>query len=226
MLARTVAAVALALLVAACNDEDAEPQAAPTPPADAVELPEGVAATVDGVEIPVERVEERLAMAEQSEALQAHLELEPEAMEEMLAARLLSGLIMREVVVDGATEMGIDPTEEDIAEARAQLEEAVGGPEELAEQMAVTGVGEEAVAEELEALTLLHLVGEQLTDEATEGEELTDDERQREIQRRTSIWLAQRLADAEVEVDAAYGRWEPTAGQVLPWRLDPDAPEL
>ncbi len=225
MSARLLAALAALLLVlVACDTTETETPADddPTPPeaVEAADLPDGVAATVNGAEIAAAAVDERVEIAKQNPAIQVDLEDDPETIEEVLAARTLSGLIMRQVVLDGAETMGLEASDDDVAAARTQLEDTVGGEDAFAEQMAATGVPEEHLDEELHALALLHLVGEHLTDEATEGEDLDEEMRAHEVQRRSRTWLAQQMATAEVVVDAAYGRWDPAAGQVVPPVVD------
>lgn len=225
MSARLLAALAALLLVlVACDTTETETPAdddpTPTEAVEAADLPDGVAATVNGSEIGTGAVDERVEIAKQNPAIQVDLEDDPETIEEVLAARVLSGLIMRQVVLDGAESMGIEASEDDVAAARTQLEETVGGEDAFAEQMAATGVPEAHLDEELHALALLHLVGEQLTDEATDGDDLDEEMRAHEVQRRSRTWLGQQMANAEVVVDLAYGRWDPAAGQVVPPIVD------
>lgn len=169
--------------------------------------PGEAAAVVDGEAIPTDEVERRYDELEQADRTQ-----EDQA---TMRARILSQLIVAHVTETGAQEMDVDVDDEEVREVRAELAESVGGEDELERYMAQAGVSPERLDEELRSLALLHAIGERrLDDEPSAG--ATDDDRESAIQDAARSWLDDRLDEAEIEVDAAYGDWDAERRHVVP----------
>lgn len=210
----------LGLFAAACNGDDTPDDTAATPgsetptetDAQSADLDEGVAATVNGEEISSSKVDERVQSIVDNPAAQEQFEgQDEETVRASLRSRVLTSLIANVIVSQGADDLGVEASDEDIAAARAQLEEIVGGEEELDEHLATTGVSQEQLDEELRVLALLDAVGEELSD--AEGD---DAEAQQQRQEAASQWLSERLVEADVQVDREYGAWDPSTRQVVP----------
>lgn len=211
----------LGLFAAACNGDETPDDTAATPGSDttptetgaeSADLDEGVAATVNGEEIASAKVDERVQTIADNPAAQEQFEgQDEETVRASLRSRVLTSLIANVIVSQGADDLGVEASDEDIAAARAQLEEIVGGEEELAEHLATTGVSQEQLDEELRVLALLDAVGEELSD--AEGD---DPEAQQKRQEAASQWLSERLVEADVQVDQEYGAWDPATRQVVP----------
>jgi hypothetical protein len=169
---------------------------------------------VDEVE---DRIEEAVA-ADEELATQLEGE-EGEQLLDMFRAQTLTVLIQTRIILDGAADMGVEPTEEDIAEARQELVDELGGDQELEEAMAQAGLSEEALADQLQGVAALNVVGDRLVEEgeveeppeAPEGAEELDP-----ADLAVQQWLAERMAGAEVAVHPEYGQWDPQSGQVMP----------
>lgn len=218
----------LLLLVAACQqdaDQADDPvtgdegQQDPTETADG-DLPDGVAATVNGTQIPSDEVDNRLAAAEADGEFAAALEGEQgEMLVAQFRAQTLSVLVQTRIVLDSAEELDATPSDEDVEEARAGIIEEFGTEEEFEDAVAASGMSREALDEQLRGVAALDLVGRRLAEdgetaelpEGMEGMEGMDAE-----QIAVQQWLGERLAAAQVTVDPAYGQWVPEAGQVMP----------
>jgi hypothetical protein len=215
--------LAALLLLAACeqaSDTNGSTEAGGDPGATEsgdAGLPDGVAATVDGAEIPSEEIDNRFAAAEADEEFAAALEGEQgEAIAAQFRAQTLSVMVQTHIVLDGAEEMDATPSDEDVESTRAEIVEEFGGDEEFDEAVAASGMSAESFEEQLRGVAALDLVGRTLVErgevpEPPEGAEGLDPE-----QLAVQQWLAERLAAADVVVDPAYGEWNAQAGQVTP----------
>lgn len=226
MRARTLSAAALlaVLALAGCGSDD-EPSATDTPttadgeaaapsPAD---LPDGVAAQVNDTEIPVEQVEERVSalVAQQEEQQQTETETEgtnPEQREAAVTAQVLGDLIVGRVILDGAEELGVAPTDEDVTVLRDEIAEEAGGEEVFLEQAAAVGYDEDAIDRELRVLAAFQNLTDELVAEGGGDPASPAPEDQAVVQE----WLVEQLEAANIAVDEQYGVWDPNLGQVVP----------
>lgn len=221
----TLAALVLAL--AACGDgaeEGASGDVSPTATAAdgdtaAPELEDGVAAVVDGDEIPADLLEARVETAASAPELAEVLEGENgDAARAQLRASILSQLIVNEIVVAGAEERGLEIDDEAIAETRDELTSQAGGEAAFEEQVGAAGLDEDQLAAELEAITALRLVRDDLSDGASpaptepSADATTPDPADLALQE----WLIERLGTADVTVAPEIGTWDPAQGLVVP----------
>lgn len=187
------------------------------------DLPEGVAATVGGEEIPVEDLEGRLEVIRAIPQVQQQLEGDnAEQVESQLQQQALSQLVLQEVVIQGAAEEDVQVTDEQVAERRTEIEEQAGGDEAFAEQLASAGVPEDQLDAELRASLAFEVVTEKLLADAgveptatpSEGSTAppTADPQAQQVQQ---DWLTELVSSTDVVVDEAYGAWNPATGQVV-----------
>ncbi len=187
------------------------------------DLPEGVAATVGGEEIPVEDLEARLELIRSIPQVEEQLEGETaDQVESQLQQQALSQLVLQEVVIQGAADEDVEVTDDQVAERRSEIEEQAGGDEAFAEQLASAGVPEDQLDEELRASIAFEVVTEKLLADAgvepaatpTEGDTAAPqaDPQAQQIQQ---DWLTQLVSSTDVVVDEAYGAWNPATGQVV-----------
>lgn len=215
---------ACVLLLAACGGGgDDGGTATPSPDATAAdgatELSEGVAALVNGTEIPTDQLEARVETASESPEVAEILEGEDGAAAlAQLRASILSQMIVNRIVLDGAEERGLEVDDEAIEETREELAEQAGGEEAFEEQVEQAGLDADQLASELEAITALRLVREDLSAEADtpaagpSPDGTTPDPADALLQQ----WLLERLQAAEVQVDPEIGSWDPAQGAVVP----------
>lgn len=211
-----VAAAALALLLSACGDDDdssATTEVVEDGAGDgSASVPDGVAAVVDGVEIGVDELDEQVDVFAQSPPIAAQLESAGEEAMGFLQAQVLSTLIAVQVVTASAEDLGAPVTDDDIADARVELEEQAGGPDELAALLQEQGVTEGQLSVELRGVAAMRNVEEALGDgdaaDADGGEA-------------TQEYLADQLRAADVAVGAGYGSWDAASGQVIPPGVEP-----
>ena len=191
---------------------------------DAGSLGDDVAAVVDGEEISAASIEGYIEDFTTSPGLAEQFEGEDgEAARAQLGAQILSSAIQSSVLVSGAEELDAPVTEEDIAAARAQVEEQAGGPEGLQAAMEQQGLSEDLLQLELRGVAAVQNITDALDeaagddgsaettpDEVEEGAELTPSEQ------RVQEHLLELATTAEIQVHPDFGRWDPQTGQVLP----------
>lgn len=218
----TFTAVALSALAAAgCSaaddpgsDDSPATESAATEPTTTeapspVALPDGVAAQVGGTEIGVGEVE-RL--------VEARLEQVPppeddtvteEQLQAGVTSEVLSDLIVGQVILQGAEELGVAPTDEDVEALRQEVAEGAGGEEAFQQQAEEAGYDEDAVERELRVLAAFQNVSEELStgDAATPSPE---------DQQAVQQWLVAQVTATDIAVDETYGVWDPANGQVVP----------
>lgn len=213
----------LVLLLAACGG-DGETADAPGATAGAGDLPEGVAATVGGSEIAAEDVE-RLAdrTIEAVEDPGAGTATGAAPPREQVEASILSRLILNRIIVDGARAEGVEVDESEIEQTRQALVDAAGGEEAFAEQVDASGLDAAQVEREIESLALLEKVGRQLNEaRAASAPGTSTGPTPPATGTRTGTadplqgWIRERVRDADVEVAASYGTWQPDLAQVIP----------
>ncbi len=123
-----------------------------------------VAATVDGVDITIEELEERLGAAP----------AEPQPGEDPAAQQssVVTQLVQETLLRSAAEEQGVEVTEEDLAATREALVQQFGGEEGLTQQLQQAGVTEDEFQTILEVQTLQSLLNESVS----AGVEVTDAE--------------------------------------------------
>ena len=201
------------------DEEDLEDLGLEQPePPDPVDLPDGLAAVVDDDEIAEETLEERFDAVVTAPEVAEQLEGEDaEMLEEQLKAQILSRLILDRIVAMGAEELGVDASDEEIAEREADEAEAAGGEDALAVQLESQGVSAEQLEEELRTIVLLDGIEEELTSDLAEEDFEADEELGASpADMAVQEWLFEQLTAREVEVDEAYGVWSAESGQVIP----------
>lgn len=214
---------ALVLALAACGGgaedgatEDTSPTPTATEGASAADLDGGVAAVVNGEEIPAELLDSRVDTAAEAPQLAEVLEGENgEQARAQLRASILSQLIVNRIVVDGADERGLTIDDQAIAETREELTEQAGGEDAFDEQVEAAGLDEGQLTAELEAITALRLVRDDLAGgEAPERDPdaTTPDPADAALQE----WLVEQLREAEIVVAPEIGRWDPAQGTIVP----------
>lgn len=215
---------ALVLLLAACggggDDGGAEdPSPGATAADGATELSEGAAALVNGTEIPTDQLEARVETASESPEVAEILEGEDGAAAlAQLRASILSQLIVNRIVLDGAEERGLEVDEDAVEETREELAQQAGGEEAFDEQVEQAGLDADQLSSELEAITALRLVREDLSAEtgtptaAPSPDGASPDPADALLQQ----WLLEQLQAAEVQVAPEIGSWDSNQGTVVP----------
>lgn len=226
----TAAAITIAALaLAGCGDGDEttdEPTTGQTQTegadgteaaAEPVDLPDGVAARVGDTEIEQEQVDQRIdAVLAQTQATATEgTESDAVATEQREAAvtsQVLSDLIVGQVILQGAEELGVAPSDEDISELRDQVAEGAGGQEAFEQQASEAGYDADAIDRELRVLAAFQNVTEALVSEEGGDTASPAPEDQAAVQ----AWLIEQLEATNIEVDEEYGVWDPASGQVVP----------
>lgn len=165
---------------------------------DPVDLPEGVAATVDGDEITDEEVE---AEAEGIDV--------PEGQEEQVYAAALNQLIIDEVLDIGAGELGVTVDEGDIADMEAEIE-AEADAEQVEAMLEQQGISRE---EFIEQQALIQAIVQEVVGDV---EPDADEEELAEAQAAMQQWETELFAGRDIEVDESYGVWSPETMQIMP----------
>lgn len=226
-----LALVAAALLAAACGDDDSsgndersvsDESSETTDEPTTAEVDDGVAAVIDGDEIPAATIDDAVDGLAQSPQFSEQLQgPEGEAARGQLQAQVLSSAITTKIVSSGAEDLGEPVTDDDIADARAELESQVGGPEALEAAIEEQGLTESLLDLELTSLAAMRNVQRALDAEA--GEEAPEDSappsEDAELspsEQRVQEFLVDALASAEVSVHEDYGVWNAESGQVVP----------
>lgn len=187
-------------------------------------LGDDVAALVDGDEISASSIEDHIEHFTTTPGLAEQFEGdEGDAARAQLGAQILSSAIQSSVLVSGAEELDAPVTEEDIAAARARVEEQAGGAEGLQAAMEQQGLSEDLLQLELRGVAAVENITDALDEaagddgstdttsaEADEGTELTPSEQ------RVQEHLLELATTADIQVHPDFGRWDSQTGQVLP----------
>lgn len=235
-LSTLLAALMLLFLLAACTEDDADapgqaeddgdlPDAEALTPEDLeaampelpepTDLTEGVAATIDATEIAVETVEERYTSVAAVPEVAAQLEgEEAEQLGEFLRAQILSRLILEEIVLQGADELGVTASADDIAVLREEETERAGGEEAFAAELEGSGITEAQVDDELRVAVLLDAIGAELSSDLDDAEPEVEGLSAEDLA--VQEWLFEQITGRDVAVDARYGVWSAESGQVVP----------
>jgi parvulin-like peptidyl-prolyl isomerase len=132
-----------------------------------------VAATVNGEDVPIAQVEERYDAISANPQFAQQLEADEDGtLREQVQARILSDLIETRIVAQGASELGVEVTDADVAERREELVEEVGGQEQFDTLVSESGLTEAQIDEQIRELALREQVQEELTADV----EVTDEE--------------------------------------------------
>lgn len=132
------------------------------------------AAVVGDVEIPIEEVEQGVVDAEANPQVAQALEGDESGeVRAGMEAQLLTSRIRSELVAQGAEDLGITVTEEDIAAERETLIEQTGGQEAFEQALAESGLSEEEIDRRLRDQLLQQRVLEEIAPEITEEEVAT-----------------------------------------------------
>ncbi|HVL98326.1 MAG TPA: peptidylprolyl isomerase [Egibacteraceae bacterium] len=163
---RLFALVALAALVAACGPEGA---AGPD-----------VAATVNGEEIAIAEVRDRYdAVSENPQFAEQLAGDDSGAFEQQVQAEILTGLIRSRLLHQGAADLGVELTDEDVEAKREGIIEEVGGEDAFAEIIETNNLTEETVDSQLRDLAMQDLVAEALTADVDVDDEQVAEEYER-----------------------------------------------
>lgn len=239
---------ALTVLMAACGndsedvpEDEGEPEIT-TPVEEDVqddrgaELDDDVAAVVNDEEIPASIVEEQVEIfstnPELAEALAGE---DAEVTRAVMHGQILTTLIVRTVALQAADDLGVPVTDEDVEEARAEVEAEAGGAEGLQEELAQGGMSERQLDVELRGIAALRNIQEALAEEedaaddagAEDGAEDPEapDDAADPAELRAQQHVRERLLAADVVVNDDYGTWDPQSGQVTPKDVPQAAPE-
>lgn len=213
--------LAAALALAACGSgSDPDPASTATTTATADEalradLPDGVAAQVEDVDIDADRVDERVDTALENPQLAQQLPEDEEQARSLVQASVLGQMVITEAVLLAGEEEGIEVSDEDIAEKRGELEEQAGGVDALQQQVDAIGFSDEELDRELRSLAVLDEVAEREAPDAgataspAPGQPDPADVAVQE-------WLREKLTGMQIVVDSDYGRWDAQQLQVVP----------
>lgn len=132
-----------------------------------------VAATVNGEDIPIARLEEQLATARANPQVAGQLEGDAEGtLADQLQSDLLGQLIRSALLEQSAQELGVEADQAAVDAQRVAVIEEVGGEEAFASLIAESSLTPEQVDEQLRQLTLQ----EGLTEQLSADLEVTDEE--------------------------------------------------
>lgn len=236
----------LLLVLAACGDNGAEPQAddedaeaqgeedaaeeelaaEPEP----VELEDGVAGTVEDDEISDGEVAEATEELAGNPQIEAQIE-QGQLTEELLPTVALEQAIQTQVLERGADDLGVEVGEAELEAAEEELVEDMGGPDEFDDQLDEAGLNEEDLEETLRLEALINGVQEQLdVDEAAaEDEEAPmgpDGQPVDPAEAAFQEWFYEQMVGTDIAVDEEYGVWVAEQGTIMPPEdLLPEQPE-
>ena len=131
-----------------------------------------VAATVNGTEISVSEVEERFEQAKEQPQVAQQLEGDTDgAYQESIQAQILSQLVVSELLDQWADDLGVDASEEEIAEERENLIEEIGGQEAFDQAVEQSGLSEEDVTLQIRQRVLQNKISDEVGGDAEVSEE-------------------------------------------------------
>lgn len=191
--------------------EDSDEQAAP-----ASDLPDGVAATVDGAEIDRSTLADLFDELVEAPIFAAQAEEDPERFESTLQAQILSQLVVSEIVLRGAEEdFDIEVSQDDLDATLDDMVEEAGGPDAFDSQLEEAGLTRDVfVRMELPLTALLEQLESEFGD--LEADPAAEPGAMPEGQAALQEWGVEKFAAADVAVDPGLGTWNPEAGQILP----------
>lgn len=235
----SAALVAAGLLVsAACGTDDDQDQTTqeqttpdPTESDDAsetepaAEVDDDVAATIDGEAVPLATVDDRLDELAEEPIFAEQLDgPQGDAILTQVRAQITSSVILAEVATDGAESLDRPVSDEDVARVRSEIEEQVGGAEQLEAALLQQGITASMLDIELRSLAALRNIEQALDEDA--GDAPPDDTAppstvpgQPQLtpsEQRAQDFLVERLQGTDVVVNPEIGTWDATSGQVTP----------
>lgn len=222
----------LLLFVAACDDDGAEPQEdgedvgaeLEDPPTDdqpePVQLEDGVAGTVDDVEISDDEVQEASEELSRNPQIEAQLE-QGQVTSELLPSIALEQAIQTLVLERGAADLGVEVDQSDIDAAEEDLVADMGGADEFEDQLDQAGFSEEDLQETLRLEALINGVQAELdVDEDAaddEGAPMGPDGQPVEpADVAFQEWFFEQVRGADIAVDEEYGVWIAEQGTLMP----------
>jgi parvulin-like peptidyl-prolyl isomerase len=159
-LVRAALAVVLVLALAACGEVTGtgDPD---------------VAATVNGTDVAVAQVEERFEQAKKQPQVAQQLEQDTEGQySKEIQAQILSQLVVAQLLEDWADELGVEATDEDVAQERESLIEQLGGQEAFETAVEESGLSEDEVTETIRQRVLQN----NISAEVAGDDDVTDEE--------------------------------------------------
>lgn len=131
-----------------------------------------VAATVNGEEIPLSDVQVRFEAVRENPQFAEQIAADDDGeFEDQVQAEILTGLIRARLLAQGADELGLELSEEDVEAKREEVIEQVGGDDAFAEVVEANNLTEETVDSQLRDLALQDLVAEELSADLEVDEE-------------------------------------------------------
>jgi parvulin-like peptidyl-prolyl isomerase len=125
-----------------------------------------VAATVNGTEVMVSEVESRYEQAKASPQVAQQLEADSEGTyEAQLQAQILSQLVVSELLEQWADDLGVEATDADVEQERADLVEQLGGQEAFDQAVSESGLSDEDVEEQLRQRVLQNKISDSVAGE-------------------------------------------------------------
>ena len=125
-----------------------------------------VAASVNGTAIAVTKVEEQYEQAKSQPEVAQQLEGDTEgAFQSQLQARILTQLILSELLDQWATELDIEATDEDIEKERAKLIEQLGGQKAFDKAVEESGLSQEEVDDQIRQRVLQDRISEKVAED-------------------------------------------------------------
>lgn len=212
----------LAVALGACGDGAEQDAAEPDPETGSIgepqDLDDGVAAAVNGSEIGSAAVEERFDAVSEVPEMAEQLEGEQgEQVAGMLRAQILQNLIVQEIVADGAEDLGVEPSAEDVAAVEDQAIAEFDGDREAYERaLEAEGITPEQRDKEFRFAARVAAIRDVVAADAEELEDEAGDTGLAPEDLALQEWFGERLAASDVAVDQEYGLWDPQSGQVVP----------
>lgn len=159
-----------------------------------------VAATVGDRSVPAAQIDERLATIRDSEQFQQQAQGDLSGSFALDAqTQLVTGAVRSEILQVVAEQEGIEVTDAEVAEARDDLVEQLGGEEEFRDRLAQQGVSEDFVLEQLRDQQLQAALQEEVGADGDLG-----------------AFVQGEIADVPIEVNPRYGEWDPGTLSVTP----------
>lgn len=187
-----------------------------------VELDDGVAATLDGEEIADTDVDERFDPVSEIPEIAEQLEGD-DSVEVLLRSEILNHLVEERLINMAADELGVEATDEQLAEVEERVVADSGGEDELAATLEEQGVTDEQYDEALRIEALVEAMRDYFADEATDEEVAEAEQLQEQTGQEIEAadlamgeWYGDFVAAMDVQVDAAYGTWDPGQGRIMP----------
>ncbi len=208
--------LALLLLLAACSGGGSDEGAGTASPASGADLPDSVAARVGDQEITTARLDDLLQAAKEGNA-QVKQMLDGDQGDQIktqLEARLLSQMIVNEIVIQSAKDMGLDVSQQDVEAKRSELTQQAGGEEQFKSQIDQAGLTDEQLAQELTGIAALDKVREKLTGSASPAPAPAPSPGASPGP--VEAWLIEQVKQADVVVADRYGHWDPETASVVP----------